>query len=85
MNEVELFIEELNNTKGIIILEGLQYAYLKKVDGFETLKLLFEIISKTNKNIFWICTCTLHAWNYLNKAISIEEYFGHVIKLGEFF
>ncbi|WP_143524976.1 hypothetical protein [Labilibacter marinus] len=84
LNEVELFIDELNNTKGIIVLEGLQYAYLKKVDGFETLKLLFEIISKTNKNIFWICTCTLHAWNYLNKAISIEEYFGHVIRLGEF-
>ncbi len=84
LNELELFIDELNNTKGIIILEGLQYAYLKKVDGFETLKLLFEIISKTNKNIFWICTCTLHAWNYLNKAISIEEYFGHIIKLGEF-
>ena len=84
LNEVELFIDELNNTNGIIVLEGLQYAYLKKVDGFETLKLLFEIISKTNKNIFWICTCTSHAWNYLNKAISIEEYFGHIIKLGEF-
>ncbi|MGQ1784543.1 MULTISPECIES: hypothetical protein [unclassified Saccharicrinis] len=84
LNEIDLFIDELNNTKGIIVLEGLQFAYLKKVDGFETLKLLFEIMSKTNKSIFWICTCTLHAWNYLNKAIFIEEYFGHVIKLGEF-
>jgi len=84
MNEVELFIDELNAKKQIIVLEGLQFAYLKKVDGFESLKLLFEIISKTNKSIFWICTCTLHAWNYLNKAVSIEEYFGHVIKLGDF-
>jgi hypothetical protein len=84
LNEIDLFIDELNNTKGIIVLEGLQFAYLKKVDGFETLKLLFEIMSKTNKSIFWICTCTIHAWNYLNKAIAIEEYFGHVIKLGDF-
>ncbi|WP_154665626.1 hypothetical protein [Saccharicrinis fermentans] len=84
LNEVDLFIEELNSKKGIIVLEGLQFAYLKKVDGFETLKLLFEIMSKTNKSIFWVCTCTIHAWNYLNKAISIEEYFGHVITLGDF-
>ncbi|MCU4155501.1 hypothetical protein J1N10_05905 [Carboxylicivirga sp. A043] len=84
MNEVALLIDELNARKQIIVLEGLQFAYLKKVDGFESLKLLFEIISKTNKSIFWICTSTLHAWNYLNKVVSIEEYFGHVIKLGDF-
>jgi len=82
----ELVVSFLNGLphKTIIVLEGLQYLYLKKVDGFDCLKLLFEIISHTNKKVFWICTCTQHAWNYLNKVLSIGEYFAYVVPLEEF-
>lgn len=82
----EELIEQLNGIeeKAVIILEGLQYVYLRKVDGFEGLKLFFELASKTNTNIFWVSTCTVHAWNYLEKVIRISEYMGYVVKLGEF-
>lgn len=82
----ETLIEQLNasDERRIIIIEGLQHLYLKKVDGFECLKLLFEVMSKTNKNVFWLTSCTLHTWNYLQKVLSIGEFFGHVITLGEF-
>lgn len=68
----------------IIVLEGLQHMYLKKVDGFDCLKMLFEVMSKTNQKVFWITSCTLHAWNYLQKVLTIGEYFGYVVPLGEF-
>ena len=45
------------------------------------LKLLFEIISKTNENVFWITTCTIYGYGYLQKAISISDYFANQIEL----
>ena len=40
-----------------------------------------EIISKTNKNIFWISTCTIYSWIYLNKTIHALDYWGYMINL----
>jgi hypothetical protein len=51
------------------------------VDGFAALKVFFEIISRTNKNIFWLSTCTLYSWIYLNKTIHILDHFGYVVEL----
>ncbi len=44
---------------------------------------LFEIISETNENVFWITTCTIYGFGYLQKAISISDYFANRIELGE--
>ena len=67
--------------KQIVIIENLQQMYTKKVDGFKCLKMLFELISKTNKNVFWILSCSLYAWSYLNKTIAIADNLGYVIEL----
>jgi predicted transcriptional regulator len=39
-----------------------------------------EIISKTNKNIFWIATSTNFAFEYLRKTIKLDDYFTYQIK-----
>lgn len=80
---VEDIIEYLNKlpSKKIIIIENLQRMFLRKVDGFQVLNSFFEIISKTNKNIFWLSTCTLYSWDYLNKTIHASDYFGFIINL----
>jgi hypothetical protein len=82
-NSIEEIIEYLNKlpAKKVIILENLQRLFLRKVDGFYVLKAFFEIISKTNKNIFWISTCTIYGWVYLDKTIHAFDYFGYVINL----
>lgn len=80
---VEEIIEYLNTlpAKKIIIVENLQRLFLRKVDGFIIMKSFFEIISKTNKNIFWISTCTIYGWVYLDKTIHAFDYFGYVVYL----
>jgi len=77
-------IDYLNNdARQIIVLENLQNLFLKKVGGFTCLKMLFEIISKTNKNVFWIITSNLYAWEYLGKVMDVSDYFGYQVKLGQ--
>lgn len=65
----------------IIIFENLEHFYLRKVGGFNCLKMLFELISKTNQKVFWLCSCTLYTWRYLDKTIRISDYFEYEVPL----
>lgn len=80
-NSIDDAITYINSLKGkqIIAIENLQRLFLRKVDGFKVLKILFEIMSKTNKNIFWISTCTIYGWIYLDKTIHAADYFSYII------
>lgn len=68
-------------SKKIIILEDIQKLFLRKVNGFRSLMMLFKLINYTNRNIFWLASCTVYAWNYLKNAISIHDYFSHIIEM----
>ncbi len=59
----------------IIILENLHHMFLKKVGGFESMEMLFELISYTTKKVLWIGVFTPQTWNYLDKTIAISNYF----------
>lgn len=74
-------IDFLNNTQSakIIILENLHHMFLKKIGGFESIKMLFELISYTTKKVLWIGVLTPETWSYLNKTISISNYFTNEI------
>ena len=69
--------------KKIVVLEDLEHLFLKKVNGFDSMKYFLEIMSKTNKKIFWVNTCGLYSWNYLNKTIHIADYYGYLVVLGK--
>ncbi len=85
IKNVDELASYLNNSpsKKIIIIENIQHLFLRKVNGFDCLKMLFELISKTSRQIFWIATSTLYAWDYLDKTININDHFGYVIKIRE--
>ncbi|MFT6167856.1 MAG: hypothetical protein ACJASF_002566 [Vicingaceae bacterium] len=75
-------VDFLNNgTKRIIIIEDIQHFYLKKPNGFEAITLLFELISQTAKNIFWLISTSTFSWSYFQKTIAIERYIRHKIVL----
>jgi len=78
-------IDFLNNMKNkkIIIIENLHHMFLKKVGGFESMEMLFEVISYTTKNILWIGVFTPQTWNYLDKTIAISNYFTSEIVMQE--
>ncbi|MEQ8907272.1 hypothetical protein [Ekhidna sp.] len=81
LEEIIQFLNE--GQKRIIVLEDLQSLYLRKIDGFVALRLLFELMARTYERVFWITTCTIYAWKYLSKAINIDEYFSYAIEMGE--
>lgn len=82
--KIEDAVNYLNNgSKRIIILEDLQNLYLRKVGGFAALQMLFQLISSTYKNVFWITTGTIYTWQFLIKAIGINDFFSYSIELGE--
>lgn len=76
-------IDYLNSSidKRIIILENTHHLFIRTVGGFRIFKSLFEIISATNRNIFWIVTSNLYAWNYFERVLNISDYFSYIIKL----
>jgi hypothetical protein len=76
-------IEYLINqpTSRIIIIEDIQHLYLRSIDGFNALLSLIDIIKKTQKDVFWVVTCTRYAWNYLVKSIQIHDYFHRVVEM----
>lgn len=77
-------IQYLNNgAKRIVILEDLQNLYLRKVGGFEALKAVFQLVTNTNKNVFWVTTTTLYTWSYLSKTIHIDGFFSYIIRMQE--
>ncbi len=78
-------IDFLNAEKAskIIIIENLHHMFLKKVGGFESMEMLFELISYTTKNILWIGVFTPQTWNYLDKTIAISNYFTSEIVMQE--
>jgi len=65
----------------IIVLEHIEKMYLRKIGGFACLNLMFELISKTRKQVFWISSGTLYSWQYLDKSLHISDYFEHIIRL----
>jgi hypothetical protein len=70
-----------NHSNSLIILEDINYLFLKKVNGFDALKAYLELISKTGKYIFWINSCKLYAWQFLNKSLRIESYYRNVLQM----
>ena len=81
LDQVETFLK--NGSKRIVIIEDLQNLYLRKVGGFTTLQLMFQLMAKTHHQVFWIMTTTIYAWQYLDKTIHISEYFSYIIAMKE--
>lgn len=81
--DVDDVIQYLNDlvTKQVVVIENLQNLFLKKVNGFLCLKMLFELISKTNQNVFWIISSSLYAWEYLSKVMQVADYFSYLVRL----
>ncbi len=79
-------LEYLKNgkKKKVIIIEGLQNAYMKRIGGFEAVRALTELIAHSSREVFWLVACTAYAWSYLEKTNRLNDHFGYVIRLREF-
>lgn len=77
--EFEQFVEK--NAPLVLFVDKLHLFYLRQPTGFQLLKRLFEIISTTSRQVFWICSCGLYAANFLDKSVGLFGYFPQLIKM----
>lgn len=82
VDSIEGIIEAIRNAKKkkVIVLEALQNFYLRNINGYGAIESLLYVISETKDSIFWIVSCSVYAWNFLDKAVSVGEYFSHVVR-----
>jgi hypothetical protein len=81
IDELEKQLSE-SEERTVCILENSQNLFIRTVGGFEAIERLLLFISRTNKAVLWILTCTLYSWNYLDKVLQISKYFNATIELG---
>ena len=76
-------LEQISAGSGqqIIVLDGLERAFVRKPGGFDCLQKLLSLIVSTNEKIYWLCAASLNACDYLDKTISLKENFDYLIEL----
>jgi hypothetical protein len=72
------------STKIVCLLENINLLFPKTVFGMELLEQLMGFMMQTQTQIFWVTTCSTYSWYYLRKTLHAEQYFQHIIQLGEF-
>jgi len=68
-----------NDSRKIFFLENLQNMYLRTMDGFEAVERFLLFMERTQEKVFWIVSCNLYAWNYIDLAVSASRYFQKTI------
>jgi hypothetical protein len=72
-------VQQFKATKRLIVLEEVERTFLRCIGGFRGLRSLLDLISTTSRNVLWILSLNDMALRYLNRIISIEEFFSHRI------
>ncbi|PKQ63071.1 hypothetical protein BZG02_09900 [Labilibaculum filiforme] len=82
-NSMDELIEKVQHLKGrrIIVIENVHQLFLRKLHGFKNLTEFFRLISQTNSQIFWLSTCLLYTYKYLNYTLKMSDHFGYVVNL----
>ena len=85
LTTLEALSQELNEGyERIIVIEDLHNLFVRKIEGFNALKRLYELINETLGKVFWITSTTSHTWEYLNRTTNVSEFFSYRIRLQEF-
>lgn len=65
----------------IVIVDGLERLFVRKVNGFECLHRFLSLVVNTDESIFWICSVSKNAFNYLNRTVSLSEHFDYILDI----
>ena len=70
-----------DSKKQIIIIENLHNLFIRTVDGFNALERFLLFILRTCKKIYWVATCSIYSWHYLDKILNISKFFQRSVTL----
>ncbi len=84
VENLDVLEEELlaSENRRIIIVEDLQNLFIRTVKGFDTLERFLLLVSRTHSKIYWVLSCTLYSWNYLDRVVNISRFVRSSIMLG---
>jgi hypothetical protein len=71
----------LSGARRIVILEELERAFLRSVNGLEAIENLLALIQQTASRIFWIFSINDHAFRFLDAATDLGAAFSHRINV----
>lgn len=80
IDELEAKILEESEQR-VVICENLQRYFVRIVDGFSALQRFLLFITKTSSKVYWVTSCSLYSWQYLDKVISLSKYFHRIIHM----
>ncbi|MBN2175808.1 MAG: hypothetical protein JW731_16885 [Bacteroidales bacterium] len=72
---------EIDLPKKIVVIDGLEKIFEARINGFEPIFKIMQLISRTNHQLFWVVACHLYSYNYLEKSFHLSDYFGYHIEL----
>ncbi|HET8859087.1 hypothetical protein [Marivirga sp.] len=82
LTDKQSIIDHLNSgKKRIIIYENLQKLFLREIHGQKALEEFIDIMTATQKNVFWIGTMSIYTFNYLEKSLKMSAFFSYHIPL----
>jgi hypothetical protein len=68
-------------TEKIVIVDGHERMFMRKVNGFECLRRFLSLVINTDDQIFWICSVSKIAYHYLGRTAAISEHFDYILDI----
>jgi hypothetical protein len=65
----------------VCLLEDVQRLFVRTIVGFDMLERLLLFMARTSGSIFWVVTCSLYSWRYLDQVLGLSGYFNETIVL----
>lgn len=75
------FLEKVERKKNktVIVVENLQNAFIRNINGFDALEAFWVIMSSTTDKLFWMVSCSRYSWEFFKKISDADQYFSHVV------
>ncbi|MFL1896330.1 AAA family ATPase [Aquimarina sp. 2-A2] len=72
-----------SGSKKVVVLENIQFLFVRKVNGFAVLHQISELLYATHASVLWILTCSKYSYQYLDKSLQISEHFPYRIDIDD--
>jgi len=74
-------VEGIRSNRRVIVLAGVERAFLRSIGGFEAVRALVQLIHATSSSAFWIVVLDAHCFELLDAAVDFGNFFSHRINV----
>jgi hypothetical protein len=78
-DSLEQFVSGLSEK--IVMIDGLERIFMRKVNGFDCLRRFLSLVVNTDDQVFWICSVSKIAYHYLSRTVALSEHFDYILDI----